>query len=74
MVKVKLEEHENVFQLHKGGYDGSTFKCGPGLPHDPPKAITIEDDQFVWRYEHSLRVSDDESTPGGYLLVKETRK
>ena len=74
MIKVKSESRDYEYQFHGGGYDGSVFQCGPGLPDLPPMAIIVEDDRFVWRYEFGLGVGDDEMTPGGYILVGERSK
>lgn len=74
MVKVEVKEYEHVYHLHGGGYDGSTFKCGPGLPTDPPPFISIEDEKFIWRYGHAMSLRDEDEAPGGYKLVSETRK
>jgi hypothetical protein len=76
MVKIKVpEERESVYHLHGGGHDGSTFTCGPGLPNTPPTVLVVEDDKFVWRYEHTLRIYDDDGeTYGAYALVSEHRK
>jgi hypothetical protein len=76
VVKVRIPEAtESTYYLYGGGYDGSAFICGPGLPDELPKVIVVEDDAFIWRYEHSLDVSDgDPDAYGGYALASEQRK
>lgn len=75
MVRIEVSgDKECEYHFHGGGHDGSRIRCGPGLPWEPPRAIVIEDDEFTWRYEYTLSISDDEETPGGYALAAEIRK
>jgi len=71
-------ERTEAYVLHGGGYDGSTFACGPGGPYLPPFSITLEESadfkergkmRFVYEFDQNL----SEDAPPCYRMVREEK-